>query len=774
MQQERRFAIRRGNTRVVFGAGSARDIPSELRSLGIATSDLLVVCTPGRAKDAAHFGGSVFADAKEHVPRATVDDARRHAEGKAAILALGGGSAIGLAKALAREAPADRPVILIAVPSTYSGSEMTPVYGITEAGEKKTGRDERVRPRLVVYDPELFTSLPRATATASLWNALAHAVEAQWIDPNDRATHAIAAQATALILRSLRADFSRGFGEDALEGAYLAGAAFADAGSGIHHRLCHELGGKLGLPHALTHATLLPHVVRRQEARGLARAGLGDELTRLARATGMPTSLEELGMKREALTENGWLEDGREILEAAYPAGAVSRSSREGEGMLRGPEKTMGAGGFGGAHHSEVLPGAVPKRQNAPRLSPYGLVPELVNGMPFTVQNSENSRVWFYRVRASFDHGQFTPLAHASFLSPLEGSTPNRTRWREMPIPEPAARVDFVDGLATLGGSGDVLTNAGGYLVHLYSANADMDDRAFSSADGDLLLVPQSGTLECRTECGWLRVPPGSIALIPRGIKFAIGFAEGRGGRGWMLEVFGRRLRLPERGLIGSNGLADARHFWAPIASYEDRVAEKGFECVLKMGGDLWRAAQAHSPFDVVGWHGTHVPFVYDLQDFCPMASARFDHQDPSIFTVLTAPFDDHGRAICDFVVFPPRWDVLENSFRPPFAHRNAASEINCIIKTPEKEDGYDPGVTFLSPLLTSHGVATATYDKVWDMEHAAAEGPRRLTDDSLWIMFESALHFRLSTWARTTPLVDDAFGKMFEGLKSRFDPSRI
>jgi homogentisate 1,2-dioxygenase len=413
----------------------------------------------------------------------------------------------------------------------------------------------------------------------------------------------------------------------------------------------------------------------------------------------------------------------------------------------------------------------VPRTQNAPRLCPYGLVPELVNGMPFTMKNVENSRIWFYRVRASFDHTEFTPLAHATFLSPLENVTPNRVRWREMPIPDPAARVDFIDGLATLGGSGDVLSNASGYLVHMYSANADMEDRAFSSADGDLLLVPQQGTLECRTEAGWLRVPPGSIAIIPRGIRFAIGFAEGSGGRGWMLEVFGRRLRLPERGLIGSNGLADARHFFAPIASYEDRLCE--FECVLKMGGVLWHATQKHSTFDVVGWHGTHVPFVYDLLHFAPMGSLKFDHQDPSMFTVLTAPFDDHGRAICDFVVFPGRWDVLEHSFRPPFAHRNAATEINAVVKTPNPEDGYDPGVTFLSPLLTSHGVATKTYETVWGMDESKAEGPRRISDDSLWVMFESALHFRLSRWASMTSLIDPDFGKMFEGMKTRFDPKK-
>lgn len=759
MQQERRFTIRRGTAKIVFGAGSSRDVAPELTALG--ASRLLVVCTPGRAKDAARFGAPVYADAKEHVPRATVDDARRHAAGADAILAFGGGSAIGLAKALALETSA----LVVAIPTTYSGSEMTPVYGITDGGDKKTGRDERARPRLVFYDRDLFASLPRATATASLWNALAHAVEARWVDPSDRATHAVANEARELIVRSLREVRAEAphFGDDALEGAYLAGAAFADAGAGLHHKLCHELGGKLGLPHALTHATMLPHVVRHQEARDLAPRGLGDELTRLARATGMPTSLEELGMKREDLSK---FTTHREILEAAWP-----RRIETGESMLRGPDKTIGASGFGGAHESEVLPGAVPRTQNAPRLSPYGLVPELVNGMPFTVKNVENSRIWLYRVRASFDHADFRPLAHPSFLSPLEGVTPNRTRWREMPIPEAPARVDFVDGLATLGGSGDVLGDGNGYLLHLYAANADMNDRAFSSADGDLLLVPQSGTLECRTECGWLRVPPGSIAVIPRGIKLAIGFSEGMGGRGWMLEVFGRRLRLPERGLIGSNGLADARHFFAPTASYEDRACD--FECVLKMGGELFHASQKHSPFDVVGWHGTHVPYVYDLMHFCPMASVKFDHQDPSIFTVLTAPLDDHGRAICDFVVFPGRWDVLEHSFRPPFAHRNAASEVNCVVKTPHPENGYEPGVTFLSPLLTAHGVSTKTYDETWDLPEAEAEGPRRLPDESVWIMFESALHFRLTKWARTTPIIDRDFARVFEGMKPRFDPKR-
>ena len=791
----RQFSVRRGAARIVFGAGTSGDLLPELVALG--ATKVLVVCTPGRAKDAARMaerlGGlsaGVFADAREHVPIETVKAARRalDAAGADFVVALGGGSAIGLAKALALESS----VRIVAIPTTYSGSEMTAIYGITEGlgtggGEKRTGRDERVRPVLVVYDPERTAGLPRDVAMPSLWNAMAHAVEALWVNESDRATHGVAEEAVRLLATSmvrLAANMDDGAArEDAMEGAYLAGAAFADSGSGLHHKLCHVLGGSFGLPHAATHAAMLPHVVRFQREvapramRAIGRAlGVTDPiagLARLAQVTGVPTSLSQLGMSRDGIPRvveamaKGGHDSLTRLLEEAW-AGSPSPAP---SATLRGPAQLATQSGFGGTHSSEALPGALPPTQNAPRLSPYGLFPELVNGTPFTVRNAENSRVWMYRIRASFSHGELVPLPESAFLSPLEAAIPNRTRWRPMPIPAAPARVDFVDGLATLGGAGDA-TCGPGYLVHLYAANADMIDRAFSSADGDVLLVPQAGTLECRTELGWLRVPPGSIAVIPRGIKFAIGVGEGEG-RGWMLEVFGARFRLPERGLIGSNGLADARHFLAPTASYEDRTCPAGFQIVTKLGGKLFAAMQSHSPFDVVAWHGAHVPFSYDLSLFSPMGSVKFDHPDPSILTVLSAPLDDHGRAIADFVVFPGRWDVLEHSFRPPFMHRNAASEINGVVKTPKPQHGYDPGCTFLTPLLTGHGVSTATYDAVFDMPEEKAEGPVRLPDDSVWIMFESALPFRPTAWAKGTPLVDRDFLALFEGLRPRFDPSR-
>ncbi len=794
----RHFSIRRGTSTIVFGVGSSEELRGVVEELG--ATKVLVVCTPGRVKDAAHLSArledraaGVFAEAREHVPVETVKAARRalDASGADVVLALGGGSAIGLAKALALETS----IRIVAVPTTYSGSEMTAVYGVTAGGEKRTGSDERVRAAVIVYDPDRVASLPRGVALPSLWNAMAHAVEALWVNDADRATHVVAEAALGLIAPSLRRLAEDPGDAEArelgLEGAYLAGAAFSDSGAGLHHKICHVLGGMFDLPHAQTHAAMLPHVVRfHREAApeamsALARAlGVVDPVTaldQLARATGVATSLSALGMPHEgiprvvdALLANSELRP--RALERASLTAMIERafapiSTSTSTSTLRGPEGLATQPGFGGTHESEALPGALPRRQNAPRLSPYGLVPELVNGTPFTVRNAESSRAWLYRVRAAFSHGELVPLAPGAFLSPLEAVTPNRTRWRPMPIPAAPARIDFVDGLATLGGAGDP-TSGPGYLVHMYASNADMIDRAFSSADGDLLLVPQSGTLELRTELGWLRVPPGSIAIIPRAIKFAVGFAEGEG-RGWMLEVYGRRLRLPERGPIGSNGLADARHFLAPTASYEDRLCPDGFQLITKLGGNLFGATQEHSAFDVVAWHGAHVPYSYDLSLFSPMGSVKFDHPDPSILTVLTAPLDDHGRAVADFVIFPGRWDVLEHSFRPPFMHRNAASEINGVIATPHPSHGYDPGCTFLTPLLTSHGVSTSTYDAIWDLSEEKAEGPHRLHDESLWMMFESALPFRTSAWAKGSHLVDDTFSKLFEGMRSRFDPRR-
>jgi homogentisate 1,2-dioxygenase len=794
----RQFTMQRGTTRVVFGAGASEHVLREIEALGLKR--VLVACSPARKGEAAAMAGrlgergaGVMPLAREHVPFEIVTEAKRdvHHTGADGVLALGGGSAIGLAKALALSTP----VRVLCVPTTYSGSEMTPVYGITEGREKKTGRDERARPALVVYDPRLSTALPREATLTSLWNAMAHAVEGLWARSTDRAT-ALAAEEALRLLASSAARLAARLDdvdarEDALEGAYLAGGVFGDVGGGLHHKLCHVLGGSFGLPHAATHAALLPHVVRFHRAAApetmaaIARAlGVLDPvagLDVLAHATGVAVGLEKLGMPRDGLDR---VTDtllamppfhprplDRASLAALLAAAWSGPPARPVASSLRAPETLTHSSGLGSTHESEALAGALPRRQNAPRRAPFGLYPELLNGTPFTTRSAENSRVWMYRIRPSFSEAPLLPLPPARFAAALGEVDPNRTRWKPLPIPASPASVDFLDGLVTLGGAGDP-TAGPGWAVHLYAANASMTDRSFSDQDGDLLIVPQTGTLECRTELGWLRVPPGSVLLVPRALKLSVGVPEG-GARGWVLEVFGRRLRLPERGLIGSNGLADARHFLAPSASFEDRACPAGFQNVIKLGGRVYAATQEHSPFDVVAWHGNHVPFSYDLSLFSPMGSVKLDHPDPSILTVLTAPLDDHGRAIADFVVFPGRWDVLEHSFRPPFMHRNAASEVNMVVQTPSPEGGYDPGCTFVSPLLTPHGVSTKTYDHVLGLTDEAAEGPRRLPDESLWCMFESAMPFRATAWARETPLVDEGFLAHFAGMKSRFDPTR-
>jgi homogentisate 1,2-dioxygenase len=809
----RTFSTRRGMARIVFGEGCVARLGDEVTALLPAVRRAVVVTTPGRRGDgealSARLGersGGVLPLAREHVPVEVVAEARAAVEraGADAVVVFGGGSAIGLGKALALSMP----VRVIAVPTTYSGSEMTPMYGLTETvsrsggssskQEKRTGRDERVRPVLVLYDPALTRDLPRAVTMASLWNAMAHAAEALWLPGVDRAALLTAEEALRLLATSARrlaADLGDGAArEDALEGAYLAGAAFGDVGAGLHHKLCHVLGGAFDLPHAKTHAALLPHVVRwmsaapgAREAMGAIARALGGldpvaALEQLAVDTGVPRSLADAGFSGSdadtSLVVQAVLAQSPPSVRPldapglssllAQASSLPSVTNMTADSPLRAPQTLSHQPGFGSTHESEALEGALPRQQNAPWPAPYGLYPELLNGTPFTVKNAQNSRVWMYRVRATFSHSVYRELASPLFTSELTGVEPNRTRWTPLPIPEATRRVDFLDGLVTLGGDG---TSTGpGYLVHLYAANADMSDRAFSSADGDILIVPQSGVLDVRTELGFLRVAPGSILVIPRALKFAVGLPD-KAARGWMVEVFGSRLRLPERGPIGSNGLADARHFLAPVASWEDRLCPNGFEIVHKLGGRLFAATQEHSPFDVVAWHGVHAPFSYDLMNFNAMGSVTFDHQDPSIHTVLTAPLDDHGRAIVDFVCFRGRWDALDHSFRPPFMHRNAASEINGVVSVASPGGGYAPGCTFVSPLLTAHGISTASYEHELTQTPEKHEGARRIPDASLWIMFESAMPFRPTAWARQAPTLDKAFLAEFEGMPKRFDP---
>jgi homogentisate 1,2-dioxygenase len=409
--------------------------------------------------------------------------------------------------------------------------------------------------------------------------------------------------------------------------------------------------------------------------------------------------------------------------------------------------------GLGNAFQSEALSGALPREQNSPRHAPFGLYAEQINGTGFGAERAKNLRTWMYRIRPPSQQSPYVPLEHATFdLSfASESVEPNLCGWAPQQPPE--AATDFVDGIVTLGGSGDPSLRRG-YAVHWFSLNRSMERRAFCNADGDLLLVLQSGELTLVTELGVLAIGPGCVAVLPRGLRFTV-VLRSAWARGFLGEIFGRHFQLPERGLIGANGLADARHFRVPSAWFEDRL-ELDTHVVTKLGGRLFESRQDYSPFDVAAWHGNYVPFSYDLSRFSPVGNTRIDHGDPSVHTVLTSTLDETGSNLLDLVAFVPRWDSTEHTFRPPFFHRNATLEWNAVLRDRSSRRGqFEPGTCFLTPPMTPHGVRADGVERTLLRPEAIAEAPRRLADDSLWIQFESSLPMRLSRRATQSRILD-------------------
>lgn len=353
--------------------------------------------------------------------------------------------------------------------------------------------------------------------------------------------------------------------------------------------------------------------------------------------------------------------------------------------------------------------------------------------------------------------------AHRPFTESV--SDPNRLRWD--PLPEPAPGTDFLAGLWTLGGNGDV-TQRTGMAVHLYHANTAMTDRVFSDSDGELLIVPERGGLLLRTELGLLRADPGHIALIPRGVRFRVELLDDSA-RGYVCENYGQPFALPDLGPIGANGLANARDFLAPVAAYEDE--DRPVQVINKFCGNLWSATYDHSPLDVVAWHGNHTPYVYDLHRFNVIGSISYDHPDPSIFTVLTSPSDTPGLAGVDFVVFAPRWLVGEDTFRPPYFHRNVMSEYMGLIegaydaKTAGK-GGFVPGGGSLHNMMSAHGPDRETFDRA-----SAAELKPQKIDDGLAFMFETRWPVTATGQAATADHLQRGYDDVWQGLERNFRP---
>ncbi|MFF8714757.1 homogentisate 1,2-dioxygenase [Streptomyces sp. NPDC015184] len=424
--------------------------------------------------------------------------------------------------------------------------------------------------------------------------------------------------------------------------------------------------------------------------------------------------------------------------------------------------------GFGNQHSSEAVTGALPHGRNSPQRAPLGLYAEQLSGSAFTEPRAHNRRSWLYRIRPSAAHPPFVRIDNGALrTAPFTESVPDPNRLRWDPLPEPAAGTDFLAGLWTLGGNGDA-TQRIGMAVHLYSANASMTDRVFSDADGELLIVPERGGLLLRTEMGLLRAEPGHVALIPRGVRFRVELLDTTA-RGYVCENYGQPFALPDLGPIGANGLANARDFLAPVAAYEED--DRPVEVINKFCGNLWSATYDHSPLDVVAWHGNHTPYVYDLRRFNVIGSISYDHPDPSIFTVLTSPSDTPGLAGVDFVVFAPRWLVGEDTFRPPYFHRNVMSEYMGLIegaydaKTAGR-GGFVPGGGSLHNMMSAHGPDRETFDRA-----SGAELKPQKIDDGLAFMFETRWPVTATAQAATAGHLQHGYDDVWQGLSRNFRP---
>jgi homogentisate 1,2-dioxygenase len=431
--------------------------------------------------------------------------------------------------------------------------------------------------------------------------------------------------------------------------------------------------------------------------------------------------------------------------------------------------EVVGAGsyqpGFGNHFSSEAVAGALPVGRNSPQRPPHGLYAELISGTAFTAPRHENRRTWTYRIRPSAMHRPFARIDNGSLRSAPFGeveATPSQLRWDPIPIPD--APTDFVEGLFTMGGSGDVAAHTG-MAAHVYVANRSMDGCYFYDADGELLVLPQLGRARFVTELGVLEVSPGEMALLPRGLRFRAELPDGPS-RGYVCENYGAPFRLPELGPIGSNGLASPRDFLAPTAAFEDR--EGPCMLIAKFQGNLWAAEMDHSPLDVVAWHGNFAPYKYDLRRFMVIGTISFDHPDPSIYSVLTAPSDTAGIANVDFVIFPPRWLVAEDTFRPPWYHRNAMCEFMGLLygQYDAKAEGFVPGGMSLHNCMTGHGPDAET----WKRASQATLAPQKL-DDTMAFMFESRFAMRLTRQAAESAVLQHGYFEGWQGLERRFAP---
>ena len=425
--------------------------------------------------------------------------------------------------------------------------------------------------------------------------------------------------------------------------------------------------------------------------------------------------------------------------------------------------------GFGNSFETEALPGALPVGRNSPQKCDYGLYAEQLSGSAFTAPRASNERSWLYRIRPTVRHtGRFERVARGDLRTAPEredGNVPiGPMRWS--PVPVPSDKLTFVTGLKTIATAGDAETHSG-MASHLLFITESMTHEHISNADGEFLIVAQQGKIRFRTEFGKIEIEPGEICIIPRGVIFRVELVDGPV-RAYVCENYGGSFILPDRGPIGANCLANPRDFLAPVAAYED--IEAPHTLYMKWGGELFKTQTAQSPLDVVAWHGNYYPYKYDLRRYSPVGAISFDHPDPSIFTVLTAPSETPGTANIDFVIFPERWLVGENTFRPPWYHRNIMSEFMGLVYGvyDAKPEGFVPGGFSLHNQMLPHGPDTDAFEHASNVELK----PVKLTN-TLAFMFETRFRQRVTQYAASLSTLQDNYADCWSGLNKHFDPNR-
>jgi homogentisate 1,2-dioxygenase len=424
--------------------------------------------------------------------------------------------------------------------------------------------------------------------------------------------------------------------------------------------------------------------------------------------------------------------------------------------------------GFGNGFETEALPGALPVGRNSPQKCPYGLYAEQLSGSPFTAPRVANERSWLYRIRPTVKHwGRFTKIDPGLWRTapcheieiPIEP-----LRWS--PLEMPQGEIAFPAGVKTITTCGDA-SSMGGMAAHIFTLTRPMIDSYFYNADGEMMFVPEEGRIRLATEFGIIDAEPCEIVVIPRGVKIRIELPDGTA-RGYLCENYGGSFSLPERGPIGANCMANQRDFLTPAASYEDK--DRASPMTVKWGGSLWRTELAHSPLDVVAWHGNYAPYKYDLRHYSPIGPVLYDHADPSIFSVLTSPSETPATSNIDFVVFCDRWMVAENTFRPPWYHMNVMSEFMGLIQGvyDAKPQGFVKGGFSLHNCMLPHGPDSEAFERASNIELK----PVRQTN-TMAFMFETRFPQHVTKFAAELPCRQRDYVDCWSGLKKHFDPTR-